>query len=93
MRLTGSSMPTPTKRIEQIVELMESRRIKRVPVVRGRHVVGIISRANLLQALGSLLPEAQPGTVADENIRSLLLAEFKRQGWAHILSYMSIRSY
>ena len=84
MRLTGSSRPTPTKRIEQIVELMESRRIKRVPVVRGRHVVGIISRANLLHALGSLLPEAQPGTVDDENIRSLLLAEFKRQGRAHM---------
>jgi len=70
--------------VKQIVELMESRRIKRVPVVRERHVVGIVSRANLLQALGSLLPEAQPGTEDDENIRSLLLAEFKRQGWAHM---------
>ena len=70
--------------VKQIVELMESRRIKRVPVVRERHVVGIISRANLLQALGSLLPEAHPGTEDDENIRSLLLAEFKRQGWAHM---------
>jgi CBS domain-containing protein len=76
--------------IEQVVDLMEKHRIKRVPVVRGRHVVGIISRANLLQALASLSPEAQhgtqdePGTQDDENIRSLLLAEFERQGWAHM---------
>jgi hypothetical protein len=63
---------------------MESRRIKRVPVVRGRQVVGIISRANLLHALGSLLPEVQPSTEDDENIRKLLLAEFERQGWAHM---------
>jgi CBS domain-containing protein len=70
--------------IEQVVDLIEKHRIKRVPVVRGRHVVGIISRANLLQALASLSPEAQPSTQDDENIRSLLLAEFERQGWAHM---------
>ena len=70
--------------VEQIVDLMESRRIKRVPVVRGRQVVGIISRANLLHALASLLPDVQPSTEDDENIRKLLLAEFERQGWAHM---------
>ena len=70
--------------IEKVVDLMDKHRIKRVPVVRGRHVVGIISRANLLQALASLSPEAQPSTQDDENIRSLLLAEFERQGWAHM---------
>ena len=69
--------------IEQVVDLMEKHWVKRVPVVRGRQVVGIISRANLLQALASLAREAQPSTHDDENIRSLLLAEFERQGWAH----------
>ena len=34
---------------------METRRIKRLPVVRGRKVVGIVSRANLLHALASAL--------------------------------------
>jgi CBS domain-containing protein len=39
--------------LEQIVRLMETRRIKRVPVMRGREVVGIVSRANILHALAS----------------------------------------
>ena len=70
--------------IDKIVDLMERRQIKRVPVVRGNHVVGIISRANLLHALASVSPETQPATQNDENIRSRLLAEFERQGWTHV---------
>src|SRR5439155_17984592 len=37
----------------EVVELMEKHRIKRLPVVRGNQVVGIVSRANLLHALAS----------------------------------------
>jgi len=37
--------------IEEVMELMERSGVKRVPVVRNGRVVGIVSRANLLQAL------------------------------------------
>ena len=33
--------------LDEIVRMMEKHQIKRVPVVRGGHVVGIVSRANL----------------------------------------------
>jgi signal-transduction protein with cAMP-binding, CBS, and nucleotidyltransferase domain len=33
---------------------METNHIKRLPVMRGDQVVGIVSRANLLQAVASL---------------------------------------
>src|SRR6185369_7474544 len=36
--------------IQEIVTMLEEHRIKRVPVVRGRRPVGIVSRANLLRA-------------------------------------------
>src|SRR5882724_3187042 len=39
--------------LDEIVQLMEKRRIKRLPVTRGSQVVGIVSRANLLHALAS----------------------------------------
>ena len=39
--------------LEEVVHLMESRRIKRLPVVRNGKVVGIVSRANLVHALAS----------------------------------------
>jgi CBS domain-containing protein len=38
--------------LEDVVKIMELRRIKRVPVTSGKKIVGIISRANLVQALG-----------------------------------------
>ena len=40
--------------LEEVVHLMESRRIKRLPVMRDGKVVGIVSRANLLQALAGV---------------------------------------
>src|ERR1700693_4620882 len=40
--------------LEEIVELMEKNHVKRLPVVRGDKLVGIVSRANLLQAVASL---------------------------------------
>src|SRR5215475_1877029 len=40
--------------VEEVVRLMESRRIKRLPVMRQDKVVGIVSRANLLHALATV---------------------------------------
>ena len=45
--------------LKEVVRLMEKHRIKRLPVVRGKQVVGIISRANLLHALASLAPRCR----------------------------------
>src|SRR5579864_9707198 len=51
--------------LEHVVELMERRRIKRLPVVRDGRLVGIVSRANLMHALASLAGEAQPSAGPD----------------------------
>ena len=40
--------------LHKAVELMEHHHIKRLPVMRGHKVVGIITRANLTRALASL---------------------------------------
>ena len=66
----------------EIAELMETRRIKRVPVVHDGKIVGIVSRADLLQVLAS-----GGAMSADENndrvIRERLLAELGKQEWAN----------
>jgi CBS domain-containing protein len=69
-------------RLDQAVELMESHRIKRLPVVRGGQVVGIVSRANLLHALVGLAAAAPPPAKSDVAIREALLAEFEKLTWA-----------
>lgn len=70
--------------LADIVDLLEAKRIKRVPVVdiSGR-VVGIVSRANLLQALvARAKTPAPPDGDEDTRIRNAFLAEIRSQPWA-----------
>jgi len=69
--------------LADIAEILESRRIKRVPVMRGKRVVGIVSRANLLQALASRSEARSPtAATSDQTIRDTLFAELREQKWA-----------
>lgn len=70
--------------LDEVIALMESRKIKRVPVVRGDKVVGIVSRANLLHALARLSGEAASGQPSDLAIRKRLLDELRGQSWAPV---------
>ena len=72
------------EQLEKVVHLMERYRIKRVPVVRGDRVVGIVTRANLMRALASLALAEHPVAADDASIRERLLAELKRQSWAPV---------
>lgn len=66
--------------VDELVRLMERRRIKRVPVLRDGALVGIVTRANLLRALASIAG-AVPAAAGDRVIRERLLAELERQSW------------
>ena len=70
--------------LADIAMLLETSRIKRVPVVRDGKLVGIVSRANLVRALAaaSLPPAAADGD--DRSIRGQLLAELKGKEWANV---------
>ena len=68
--------------LESVVELMERRRIKRLPVVRNGRLVGIVSRANLMHALASLAGTAPPPAIGDAAIRERALAALAPHNWA-----------
>jgi CBS domain-containing protein len=68
--------------LEDIVELMERRRIKRVPVLRGNKVVGIVTRSNLMHAMVSLARTEPKAAKDDAGIREILLAEMQKEVWA-----------
>ena len=64
----------------EITDLMETRRIKQVPIVHDGKIVGIVSRGDLLQVLAS--GGATTAAEAGRLIRERLLAELRRQEWA-----------
>jgi len=73
---------TPGDTLAEVVQLMESRHIKRVPVIEAGRLVGIVSRANLVRALvGNLAKPASEGVASDAELHERILAEIARQPW------------
>jgi CBS domain-containing protein len=68
--------------LETVVELMERRRIKRVPVTRDGKMTGIVTRSNLMHAMVSMARGEPAVPKGDAEIRERLLGEIKAQEWA-----------
>jgi CBS domain-containing protein len=74
---------TPETPLHEIATLFEERQIKRVPIVnKDGDLVGIVSRANLIQVVASARPKLEM-TLPDSTIREKLLDELKKKSWAH----------
>jgi len=67
--------------LEEIVELMEKNGVKRLPVMRGDKLVGIVSRSNLLQAVASLAREIPDPTADDDHIRNRVIDTLEKNNW------------
>lgn len=72
----------PDTPVGDIAELLESRGIKRVPIVQDGKVVGIVSRANLLQALAALRRQTTADKpVSDTALRQAVLQRLQAEPW------------
>ena len=60
---------------------MEKKNIKRLPVVRGDNVVGMITRANLLQTVASLARQIPDPTADDDHIRNRIIGAMEKNDW------------
>ncbi|MGD9881372.1 MAG: CBS domain-containing protein [Reyranella sp.] len=68
--------------LREIASLMQRHGIKRVPIVRDGKVLGIVSRANLLQGLLAREPRSAGGTALDEDLREAVREELGRHPWS-----------
>ena len=67
----------------EIAELLEKRRVKRVPIVRGGEVVGVVSRSDVLRAVASGAAATGVAVESDDRaIREAILAELAHEKWA-----------
>jgi CBS domain-containing protein len=67
--------------LEAVVALMEKNKLKRLPVMRGEQLVGIVSRSNLLQAVANLARQIPDPTADDDHIRSRIIDALGRNDW------------
>ena len=75
---------SPDTPLHEIAALLERHSIKRVPIVTDGALLGIVSRANLLQALASSHKDLDV-QLSDTAIRDRILAHLNNQPWAHTL--------
>ena len=67
--------------LEEVVQLMEQRNVKRLPVMRADQLVGIVTRSNLLQAVAELAREVPDPTADDDHIRNHIIASIEKADW------------
>lgn len=78
-RVVTASPQTP---LHEVATLMEKNAIKRVPVLENGQLVGIVSRANLIQAVATAR-KLLDIPLSDTTIRENVLSHLKKQPWAH----------
>lgn len=71
----------PTASLAEIADLLETRHVKRIPIVSNGALVGIVSRSNIVQALATSKAKLEV-PLDDLHIRKAVLEEFSRQPWA-----------
>jgi len=71
---------TPDTSLADIASLLEKHRIKRVPVAVNGKIVGIVSRANLIQALVTQSKTQEP-SVDDATLRDNIVEQLRAKVW------------
>ena len=77
--------------LEDLVRLMEKNDIKRLPVMSGRTLKGIVTRSNLLQAVASMAHEIPDPTADDDHIRDRIIRTVNQTDWRPIGFDVSVR--
>ena len=72
---------SPETPLHEVANLLEKHSIKRVPIVANGQLVGLVSRANLIQAVASA-GKGLEIPLSDATIRDKLMAHLKAQQWA-----------
>jgi CBS domain-containing protein len=60
---------------------MERQNVKRLPVVRGESLVGIVTRSDLLRAVASLARDVKEPTADDDQIREHVITSLEKNKW------------
>jgi CBS domain-containing protein len=70
--------------LDELVLLMEKKGIKRLPVMSGTNLVGIVTRSNILRAVAGIAHEIPDPTADDTHIRDRILRQVNSTHWRPI---------
>jgi CBS domain-containing protein len=67
--------------LDQVVQIMEANNVKRLPVMRGDRMVGIVTRSDFLGAVVGLARSAPGPSADDDHIRGKVIAAIAKAPW------------
>ena len=76
----------PDASLADVARLLEKQRIKRLPVVDGGKLVGIVSRANLLRGLATAEPPTAATEASDREIKEKLETAISAEGFGRLIN-------
>lgn len=76
----------PDASLAEVAGLLEKHRIKRLPVVDGGKLVGIVSRANLLRGLATAEPPTAATEASDREIKEKLETAIAAEGFGRMIN-------
>lgn len=78
--------------LDELVRIMERKGVKRLPVMSGESLVGIVTRANILQAAAGLAKEIPDPTADDEHIRDRIMRQIEQAEWRPPGFWVTVRN-
>ena len=67
--------------LDEVVRIMETHGIKRIPVMRGDRLVGMLTHADFLPAVVNLVQSAPGPSADDDHIRNEVMAALRQAPW------------
>jgi CBS domain-containing protein len=77
--------------LDQVVQIMESGNVKRVPVMRGDRMVGIITRSDFLDAVASMARRIPETNADDAQLRNEVINALRRAPWRPCRLHVAVR--
>jgi len=77
--------------LEEVVRLMEKHNIKRLPVVSGMKLLGIVTRTDLLRTVANLDREVPDPTADDDHIQQRIIRAIEKSAWRPVSFNIRVR--
>lgn len=77
--------------LDELVRLMERNGIKRLPVMRDGRLAGIVTRANLVRAVASMVRNVPDPTANDDHVRERIIRTIDATDWRPIGLQVGVR--
>jgi len=82
----------PDTSLGDVAAMLERKRIKRVPILEENKIVGIVSRANILQALASATKKLPSlASTDDSDLRKKVIARLAAEPWRPLMLTVTVQ--